>query len=225
MENEKLEQIIDAVNDGTGKDWIFLRPLMTNVSIARVWTIYPNGNIAYDSGYIFYFIHAESGQCVATISDMGPSNLHVYVKESHRRLGLMTRALHDVVLPHLFLGGRKEQKATFESEAARGLLEKVGFSIMDKGNAVIPKDRVPSVEFPEIGTVPFTEERRDALEIRVRTAAGLLCMASEELMLYPCRALQKKTAAWAEKTDDLATQIVDKWWHLPDRIPADKPGG
>ena len=212
MKTESLATLIDDINNGTGNDRIFQRPLMANVSLGIVWTEYPEGESAFETGDTFYFVYADNGSCIAAIYVMGTVNLHVFVKDENRRRGVMTRALRDIVLPHLFTSDRKEQKATFESTEALGMLKKVGFTILDKTNAVIKKEQVQNVDFPDLQPIPFPKERMKALKKRVYIAAGLLRMANDELSLYPCGSLSEDVMMLAEDVDDIAIRVEDEWW-------------
>lgn len=214
MYDENLSHLLDVLNDETGKDWIFHRPLLVNVSIARVWNQLPDGRSVYYSGDRFYFVRDERDRFIAAIFDMGPNDLHVFVREAYRRQGVMSRALHEVVLPHMFLNGRKTQEATFISVASRGMLEKVGFTIVGPDKAVITKDQVQHVDFPEMGYVPFTEERMEALKKRVWLAAGLLRMVDVEIDTYSGPDIHHQLEGLVEELEELGTYIEDEWWHL-----------
>lgn len=213
MKNRTIDQLIDAINKGDGRDRIFARPLMANVKLARAWPEYPQGDVDDESGYLFYFIYSEEGSCIAAILDMGPGDLHVYVKNEHRRRGVMTCALRDIVLPHLLRNEREEQKVTFTEEAARGLLEKIGFTILGENSAVIRKEEIQSVDFPGMESVPFPEDRKEALKKRIRLAAGLLQMASDELRMYQCGTLPDETEESAYFTKELAYHVEDAWYN------------
>lgn len=110
---------------------------MANVRLSIVWTEYTAGESVYETEDALYFVYADDGSCVAAIFIMGTVNLHVFVKAKNRRQGVMTRALRDIVLPHLFTSNRKY--AISHPRVHRGTrnAEMVGFAIHDKTNAVI----------------------------------------------------------------------------------------
>ena len=184
MTNDDLKKIIDSVNDGSASDRIFMRPLLNNVKIARVWTKYPDGKACNEGSYPFYFVFSDLGKCIAAISDLGDSDLHVYTLNAYRRQGLMCRALKDVVLPHLHSIGRATQRTQFNKPASRRLLEKLGFTILDESTAEISLDTFAGVTFPESTSIPIPADRRYAIAVRLWQTSALVKMVVEEMRSY-----------------------------------------
>lgn len=213
MTNETIELVIDNVNDGSGTDRIFLRPLIENVTIAKVWPEYPKGVAFNEAGYDVYFVYSDDRRCVAAILDMGPDDLHVFVKQESRRQGIMTRALRDVVLPHLLRNRRTEQRVTFNSMESRGLLQKAGFTITDDGHAVITAQQCEKVNFVDAALLPFLEDRKEALKKRLGTAAGLMKMACEEMeLILGSDELCLEIEATMDSIWDIRSRVEDAWW-------------
>lgn len=212
MTNETIESVIDSINDGSSVDRIFPRPLIDNVAIAKVWPEYPKGVTFGEEGYNFYLVYSEDRRCVAAILSMGPDNLHVYVKEEYRRQGIMTRALRDVVLPHLLRNTQTEQRVTFNAIESRGMLEKAGFTIMDDGRAVITAQQCKTVNFAADALLPFPEERMKALKTRLAIAASLVKMSCEEMELYNGNELRDYEEAVMDSILCLRTLVEDAWW-------------
>lgn len=211
MTTESIAKVIDSINDGTGNDLIFQRPLMANVKLATVWLEYPKGDSADEKAHTFYLVYSDDETCIAAIYVMGANDLHVFVKEDYREQGVMTQALSDIVLPHLFCIDRKEQKATFNSKESQGLLKNVGFIILDRKNAVIRKEQVKHVDFPDLKPIPFPEERMKVLKKRVRIATGLLRMVNDEISLYSCGTLSEDIMDLVLDVDEIAYRVDDEW--------------
>ena len=97
MKHETLEGLIDVSNSGQMKYLIFRTRLTDTVESARVWLKDP---VAYtnESASEFFFIKNEAGIYVAAVLDMY-SDLHVLVKTEHRKQGILSRAMIDVILP------------------------------------------------------------------------------------------------------------------------------
>ena len=212
MTTDSIEKLIDSINDGTGNDRIYQRPLMDNVNYAKVWTEYPTGESCNEEGYLFYFINSEGGTCIAAILVMGTVDLHVFVKQEYRRQGIMSRALSNVVLPHLFLNDRKIQRATFNSTEGKRLLEKVGFTILDEKNAEIKKEKVSTVIFPEWTRIPFSKERMEVMQKRACMATALLRMVHDELSTYSREERTEGLGYIIEECDTVFVDIEDEWW-------------
>jgi hypothetical protein len=182
MTHELIESIIDSVSDPAARNRIFMRPLRDNVWTAHVWLNEPQGFCGQD-GYKFYFIYNES-DCVAAVFVMGTCDLHCFVKESFRRNGIMSRALKDIILPHLFLDGRCKQKVTFIDSTARGLVEKIGFHIIDDTSAEITADKCAKVFFPAPAKVICSEERVIGLKQRFSSVRKILKDAHSQCKIY-----------------------------------------
>jgi len=203
MRNNDIKKIIDSVNDGSASDRIFMRPLLNNVYVAQVWPKYPDGKSSVEESAPFYFVFTEQGLCIAAICDMGKSNLHVYTLKAYRRHGLMYRALIDVVLPHLSLS-RETQRTEFNRPASRRLLEKLGFTILDRSNAEISLAAFAAVDFPETTLCALPPARSQSIGERLWQASGLVNMVIEELKFYCHNPAQIETLTY------LSEELVDQ---------------
>jgi len=213
MREEVIEQAIDGINEGSWDGRIFMRPLMENISIARVWLGMPKGEGTWEEGDRFYFIFEESGQkCVGAVLDMGANDLHVFMKSEYRRRGIMSRALKRVVLPHLFEDGRQEQRATYDSPASRGLLAGVGFTLVDSSHAVMKPENCPKVEFPVQIRVELSEAEMKSLKKRIRMAAGLLRMAEEQIAFTTAEEVCEELDFLRSDVFSVADRLEDVWW-------------
>src|SRR5688500_5110900 len=105
MTNNQIEKLIDALNTGQMADHIFRVSISPNVDYAFVWIKAPDINQA--PPYHFYFIKNENGIFVAAVLDIY-EDLHLFVKEEHRKQGHLCRAMNDSIFPHLrWCRGRK----------------------------------------------------------------------------------------------------------------------
>ncbi|MEP6672101.1 MAG: hypothetical protein ABJF10_23260 [Chthoniobacter sp.] len=202
MKDETMEDIIDSVNDGSGVDWIFTRPLTRHVRLARVWEKMPSGEAENEASCSFYFIYSGDGLCVAAVYDMGPDDLHVYTKPEWRRRGIMFEALRAVVLPHLFSLRHVRQVASFKSMDGLRLMRKLGFRHYKRRHTVIH----PDAFLPFQGeTLPFErlgDGRAAAIKRRIAVAALHLRMAREELE-------DKTESCVCENLGDLERRVHD----------------
>lgn len=218
MTEETIKSLIERLDAGTATDHVFVRPIAPNISFGNVWPEFPDGDDPIPKGWEFYFIHAsEGGPCVAAVFVMDAVDLHVFVKPEYRRKGLMTNALRDVILPHIMLE-RSEQRVTFESVEARGLIEKVGFDILDDKNARITREKCAQTEFPEIEDLRFTKSRLEAIQRRIGIATTLLRMAKDECSLYFDGDLLDDMEECCELCLPLRGKIGDEWWAKQSQI-------
>lgn len=212
MKDETIAALIDSVNERTADDRVFVRPIAYLISFGTVWTELPGEYAAQEQGHRFYFIHNSERRCIGAVYDMGASNLHVFVKPEYRRQGVMTTALQEVILPHLFRDGLSEQRVTFNSPESRGLLEKVGFEIVGDDAARITAERCKEVSISDDVKLPFPKERMKAIQKRMRHAAGLVRMASEECGLYLRPNFVERIEELEEDLRSLAGRVEDEWW-------------
>jgi hypothetical protein len=210
MTNETIERIIDAVNAGTAADWIFTRPIAGNVSFGIVWPHEPEGKSVDESGYDFYFVYEPAGECVAAVLDM-VCDLHVFTKERWRRQGIMTTALREIVLPHIFSKGRTCQEVTFESEQARGLLQKLGFKFADSTHASALPEDFPRVEFPARAPRRLSKGRVEVIERRLSKAAALARMVRDEIDGALDETLRDQIDSSARSLANRVIDVRDEW--------------
>jgi hypothetical protein len=156
MTNEDIEGLIDSLNEKKSQELIFMSELTKTVDYAKVWTREPRGE-GGDGSFSFYFIKNEYGIYVAAVSDMY-KDLHVFVKESHRKRGHLSKAMNEAILPHLFSEERDVQEITFRDPEIGGyVVRNWGFTLTSDttarkdlsyfaGNGVAPMVRKVSIE-------------------------------------------------------------------------------
>jgi hypothetical protein len=180
MTNETIAYIINLINEGKAFDVVFLRPLTAKVFLGRVWIKNDKGDVYTDNGQTMYFIYNKINTVVAAVVDMGPQDLHVYVQPKYRKKGHLVKALTSVILPHLFATDRKEQRITFESEAASRHAQGVGFRLSSDATAVIAPADIASRSIPQLGTASASKSQIERIKQRIGMAAGLLRMARDD---------------------------------------------
>lgn len=213
MKDEEIENIIDSVNDGSSIDYVFSHPLKDNVSFAKVWSHEAEQRIREFTGYNFYLIRDDNRQCIGAIFEMGEFDLHGWMKESFRRKGLMSKALREIVLPHIFSNGRREQKITFRSGdvPALALIKKVGFDILEETKAMISAGAVPRVEFDPIVHTGIDADRAKLLETKLLHAACALRMVRDELEIKLGDELSEDLGETAWRVHNRGDGMIDYW--------------
>lgn len=165
------DDLIDHIRRYNEDDWD--RPFCSfaitdKVILASIWDEYPTGKWGDERGHSFYFV-LDKSECVAIVSDMGPSNLHWYVLEKYRKRGFLTTALKNTILPHLLSDWREEQWASYESPEQKDYLKKQGFAVV-KGqkNLCLHQLDVESFNESEINRKPATQQQYEQTRIDVR---------------------------------------------------------
>jgi len=183
MTNDDLAGVIERVREGTAfENNIYIRSLLGNVALARVW--FPDSSWGYPSefGYSFYLVYSDA-VCVAAFLWMGSDDLHVFVKEEFRGRGIMSNAMRNIILPHLFLTHETmtEQHAQFSAPESKRLLEQVGFAVVDETHAVFRKDQCAVVDFPTLIPKALPDKRKQELQKRFGYMAAMVEMTRFEL--------------------------------------------
>ena len=181
MTNEDIEKLIDSINNEAANDSIFLSVLSQTVDFAKVWTKLPEENIGNESSYPFYFIKSEEGNYVGAVSDMG-NDLHVYVKTEHRKKGYLSRAISEVILPHLFQVGREKQRITF-IDPTMGEYVKRNWGFTITGDGAAEKDLSCYKGMPTISHKPrkITYDEFKLIKKKIDRARLYIIMASEHV--------------------------------------------
>ncbi len=178
MTHESILSLVDQAQSGVAADRIFIRPLADNVDFALVWDAEPAGRSANESNYRFYFVRDESGKYVGAVEDL-VGDIHAVTKAEHRRKGIMTRALVDVVLPHIFSQGRTVQCTRICSPEGRALALKIGFRPLADDWAEISETDIRLRTLPTATLPPLDAIRSAAVSARIRTAAKCMRDAAE----------------------------------------------
>jgi hypothetical protein len=147
---------------------------------------------------------------------MGPSNLHAYLMPEWRGRGIMSRVLHEVVLPVLATDARERQAVTFQDPGIQHFLERLGFTI--ESTPGIGGEGRASIELVAQASLavaaearPLSPERLEEVKKRIRVADQLLQMVADELEF----ALGNE-AEVIEDLRDLAGNVSSKKWSIED---------
>lgn len=132
MNDTTIHKIISALNRRTFKGLIYTRELDNTVDFAKLWMQKPRPNDepfnveGPSEPFRFYFIKTVDGVYAGAVFDMN-TDLHAYVMPKFRGNGLLSQALINHILPHLFLS-RDELRITID----RGFLGAKGFASSEK---------------------------------------------------------------------------------------------
>lgn len=163
MKTKDIESLVDRLNSKNTDPLIFLSSLTDTIEIAKVWHSLPKGDTENEKSQTFYVVKNDKGVYVAAVMDM-KSDLHFFVKKKYRKQGFLTRAMKQVVFPHLYQGGRERQSITFRDSQIGIYVEKnLGFEVDGQGHASIDlseyknackltprKRRIKKVEYNQI---------------------------------------------------------------------------
>jgi hypothetical protein len=140
MTNREIAKYIKLLNQGKGKETIFLRKLNDNVELAKVWEGIPKQyeKINHNSGpYTFFFIKDELNKYVGAVVDMF-HDLHWYITPFYRRKGHLTNALRTAILPYLFkyideqkISINKRDIGRTNYKNSKRVAELLGFKLID----------------------------------------------------------------------------------------------
>jgi hypothetical protein len=126
------------------------------------------------------------GLIVAAVYDMNdlyaPSDLHAFVKESHRKKGHLSKAMNDVILPYLYQQGRTQQEVTFEDPSNGDYCKRNwGFSITGPTSA--KKDLTIFAGYPPIvgQRRKLSREEVSTMKTRIKRARLYLMMVEEQV--------------------------------------------
>ena len=181
MKHEHIESLIDLLNTGGDLQLIFLSALSDEVDFAKVWLQEPRGGIGNEGAYDFYFIKNESEIYVAAVLDMF-NDLHVFVKEEHRGNGYLTSAMHQVIFPHLYQGGRETQHVTFIDDEVGRYVEKCwGFEIDGEQHATKSLKEYAGGEELKPRRREVTKREFEAIKNKIDRARLYIIMAAEQL--------------------------------------------
>lgn len=205
MTDENIERLIDALNAHEMRDRIFLAALSEHVDFAKVWI----GSVGNENSYDFFFIKSNDGTYVAAVLDM-TRDLHVFVKETHRKQGHLCRAMKDVILPKLYQDGRKHQTVTFDNPGIGAYCERRwGFRVTGDKSAEL--DLSTFAAHPSIAAKGYNLSREDFSEIKVKINQARVCltMVKEQLQV-----------AYGDCDDVYLDQLISDIFPLDDDILA-----
>ncbi|MBB2145725.1 hypothetical protein GM921_09525 [Pedobacter sp. LMG 31464] len=143
MKTSQFQSLLNRLNKRTEHKDIFLSPLSKTVDYGKYWDELPTPKMSISSGdgpYSFYFIKNEHGVYVAVVLDMC-TDLHWYVGPKHRKKGILTNAMAQVILPDLSTGRETQQisidpqqLSEEEVEASQAVALNLGFVFRDSGD-------------------------------------------------------------------------------------------
>lgn len=119
MTNREIQGYIDLLNKEKESETIFTRQISETVVVAKVWSEQPKitddiiGN--FDS-YRFFFLKNETGRYIGAVLDMN-YDLHWYMVPENRKLGYLTKALKESILPYIFYDGRDKQRINIDKNS------------------------------------------------------------------------------------------------------------
>ena len=207
MTHEDLERFIDAMNAKQLRDRIFSAPLTTTVDFAKVWTKEPLGKAFNEGSYDFYFIKDSLGNYVAAVFDM-VEDLHVFVKESHRRQGHLTTSMKTTVFPKFCHDGRGTQKVTFEDSAVGEYCVR-NWGFVRTSDSTAELDLSTYATFPPIALAGARFSHEDMADIREKLNRSKLYL----------KMVREKIELSYGVTDDLSLNaLIDEIFHLDDEI-------
>jgi len=208
MTNEQLDELIDTMNNGGFADLIFSKQISDTVTYARCWSGIPDEKIACITGHEMYFVIAD-GKYVATVQD-GGSDLHLFVKEEHRRHGYLCRAMNTVILHHLFeKDSREVQRLTFESPTVKEYcMRRMGFRSTGNLTAEITKTEIVEPSAINETATRLTRDSFKTLRQRLRRAQYALEMCRDQVCML------------GASTEDLE-YLIEELIHLDDRVVSD----
>jgi hypothetical protein len=195
MTNENLAALINRANGFSGPQIVFTRPLAANVYLATAWLAAPsltNRAASSPHGYDLYLIRSAGGVFVGAVLDM-VEDLHWLVSKPFRGHGWLTKALRQVILPHL-LQTREQQTITIsrdldavDRESSEKVARSVGFVLLEENvhertfafRAVEPLPKLPE---PAVVVSNMTEERLEALQQQLAHHAACLRLIQAEII-------------------------------------------
>jgi hypothetical protein len=190
MTGKNIGTLINKLNKSRTDGLIILRPLNDTVDFAKVWSEKPRPNdpiIFPDGPYDFYFIKNDKNEYVAGVLDM-VNDLHWYVVNKERRRGHLTRALQEVILPHL-LRERKEQRISIDKnqigernfKSSQAVAFNVGFKQISEAEYKLSvNDSIKAVSIDGKNT-EITEERIQELKRQINFLSRSLWVIQTEL--------------------------------------------
>lgn len=139
------------------------------------------GEAFNEGSYDVYFVKDSQEECVAAILDM-VNDLHVYVKEEHRRQGHLTRAMTSTVLPRLYQTGRKVQQVTFQDpKVGDYCVRNWGFTRTGDLSAELDLSKYASNQPVTLGGSHFTQDDMKDIRIKLNRAKLYLEMIKEKV--------------------------------------------
>ncbi|WP_139926350.1 hypothetical protein [Hymenobacter sp. DG01] len=211
MTHETLHSVLARANGGDGPEILILRPLTESVVWASLWLEAPRPDQTdrRQHGSKVYLIRNELQEYVGIVLDHGPADLHVYVPPQHRGHHYMSKALREVILPHLFLDGREVQHITISRNFGRKTFEAAQNAALAAG--FVPVHRAEDEE-QNIATLEFTPVNPDDMPYYPGTDTE----PSAERLQQIKRQLAYHASCLQLLSDEVAMHLADDF--LPEEI-------
>ena len=194
MTDKLLKQLLDKLNQNKTDGLIFIRPLTTLISIAKIWNNQPSITDSITETYepfTVYLIKNTIGIYVGAVHDAGELELHWYNLPQHRGDGHLTNAMKEVILPYLFQNGRVQQRITIEEaigqnnfSASENVAKSLGFTLVENkyGKAEYHlKLNLPITPNIESKNSEFTEDEMKTMKKKIQFFYRSLAMIKTEL--------------------------------------------
>lgn len=150
---EDIEKLIKGLNENHFNN-VFLEILTNTVEYGVAWLEVIGFDMEKGKHYTkypheFYFIKNNSEEYVAAVHVMKINDLHWFVLPNHRKKGILTTALKNIILPHL-LSTKKSQNITIDIddigninyENSKKVALQVGFRQISERTFSISSDKV-----------------------------------------------------------------------------------
>jgi hypothetical protein len=223
MTEKTIAKFIKKLNQNINQETIFIQPISDNIDFAIAWDNFPkitDSIIGNEYPYSFYFIKNE-GNYIGAVLDMG-SDLHWYINGKSRGNGYLTKALKEVVLPHLFLK-KSKQRITISktaigpknAKASERLALEIGFKMIKE----TPEGKVEYLLLRRNFKTKFSNpkiksqmslERLKLLKKRINYASKILWLIKNEfeMKFYEDAGLAKDVV----KIKKYTWKLEDIWW-------------
>lgn len=217
MRKEELQTILNKANKGDKKS-IHLRPLLNNIYLVKVWTRIKKTHTQFDP-LSCYLIKNNDNKYVGIVCDMG-HDLHWYVSFQHRKQGLLTKAMKEVILFHLFQNRAMQSITITESEigysnyqASLKVATALGFKRESDNTFILNADQYQSEELLFGQDTDITQERISEIKAELKNISYSLWKVQTEIEM--ALGLSDCTTDIKQLVDDINDQgqfIEDKYW-------------
>lgn len=219
MTNNNIKALIDKLNRNKSNDSIHLRPISKNVEFAKVWVDMPKptDEITYPDGPLnFYFIKNENSTYIGSVLDM-EQDLHWYILQEYRGNGYLTKAMKNVIIPHL-LQKRNEQKITIDEtligfenfKSSENVAINLGFVKVSDREYVLSKKNFENDKKVTGWNLGLSEERVNELQKKINYLARTLWVIQTEVEM------KLGDDEYSEKLKNLVDEIKKHSWLIED---------